>query len=117
MTRANILLTRNGIKTMCVIDSSAYPESLLEILTDFDEWVSCWDEQRINAEYAYEINFDERTIRGWVHRCRNWKTYELQQAIKIGIDDRIEPLLPNGWTINNDSDPVCVGTYQTLLNY
>ena len=116
MTRANILLTRNGIKTVCVIDSTAYPESLPDILTNFDEWVSCWNEQRINAEYAYEIDFDERTVRGWKHECRDWNTYDLQRAIKASVNYRIEPMLPAGWILNDDTDPVQVNAYQILID-
>ncbi len=117
MTRANILLTRNGIKTVCVIDSSAYPESLPNIIADFDNWVSEWNEQRINASYAYEVDFDERTIRGWVHLCRNWNAYDLQQAIKENVNDRIGPRLPEGWTLNDDADPLVVSDYQTVFEY
>lgn len=117
MTRANILLTRNGVKTVCVIDSSAYPESLPDILTNFDDWVSDWNEQRINAEYVYEIDFDIHTVRGWVHRCRNWQYYDLQRSIKQSLNDRIAPLLPDGWTVNDNLEPVDVNPYQMVLRY
>lgn len=106
MTRANILLTRNGQKCVCVIDSSAYPDNLPEMLAYFDDWVSEWHELRINAEYVYEINFDKRIVRGWRHSCRDWSAYSIQTALKQLLPAKIALWLPKGWRLNRDKSSV-----------
>jgi hypothetical protein len=111
MTRANILLTRNGQKSVCVIDSSAYPNSLPDILTQFDDWVSEWDELRINAMYVYEINYDSRTVRGWQHECENWSVYSIQTALKKSVSGLIKAWLPDGWTVSWDRNPIRFSDY------
>jgi hypothetical protein len=111
MTRAHILLTRAGKKSVCVIDSSAYPGSLPEILTHFDDWVSESNELRINAEYVYEINFDTQTVRGWKHVCKDWSTYTIQQSVKKSIATLIRVWLPRGWKLNRDKEAVRFSNY------
>lgn len=111
MTRANILLTKAGKKSVCVIDSSAYPGSLPEILTHFDDWVSEWNELRINAEYVYEINFDTQTVRGWKHECKDWSAYTIQQSIKKSVATLIWSWLPRGWKLNRDKSALRFSDY------
>ena len=111
MTRANILLTRNGKKCVCVIDSSAYPGSLPEILTHFDDWVSEWHELRINAEFVYEMDFEKHTVRGWQHVCKNWSNYTIQTSLKKSVSRLIRSWVPEGWKFNCDESPVQFSDY------
>lgn len=106
MTRANILLTQNGKKSVCIIDSSAYPANLLNILTHFEDWVSEWNELRINAEYVYEINLDKKVIRGWYHLCRDWSNYSIHTALKKPLPGLIQTYLPQEWALNRDKSPI-----------
>lgn len=98
-TRANILLTRNGQKTICEIGKSAYPESLSQILTDFDNWVSTWHGSVWNATYLYEINFDTQQIAGWDFSSGPERS--LKEGIGSSIAQRIkqEAVLPTGWKL------------------
>ena len=116
MTQANILLTRNGKKCVCVIDGNqtqpgAYPGSLPEILYHFEDWVSDWNEVRINAVFLYEINFDNHTVRGWQHVSKDWSEYTIQTALKKSVSRLIWSWLPEGWKLNRDKSPVRFNDY------
>lgn len=106
MNSANVLLTKGGKRSVCVIDRNAYPGSLPEILTQFDNWVSAWNELRANATYLYEINFDNHTVRGWQHVRKYRSRYTMPGIVTKSIATMIWVWLPEGWKLNRDKSPV-----------